>query len=213
MNPLSDNLLDNSISDKTHKGTLAVLDKILKTLHPFMPFITEELWNQIDKERDYIMISEYPLPENFDEVLNNDFKKVFEMVTGLRKLKSDNKIKQIDVVEVMVSKKSDFDFIKYRELIEKLSKTKDLQEVNEIPSNYPTLISGKDTLCLAIEKSEDSKEDTLKQIEYLEGFLKSVNKKLSNKNFVDNAPQNVVDIEKKKRADALVKLDNLKKLI
>ena len=49
-----------------------------------MPFITEELWNQIDKERDYIMISEYPLPENFNEVLNNDFKKVFEMVTGLR---------------------------------------------------------------------------------------------------------------------------------
>ena len=178
-----------------------------------MPFITEELWNQIDKERGYIMISEYPLPENFDEVLNNDFKKVFEMVTGLRKLKSDNKTKQIDVVEVMVNKKSDFDFIKYRELIEKLSKTKDLQEVNDIPSNYPTLISGKDTLCLAIEKSEDSKEDTLKQIEYLEGFLKSVDKKLSNKNFVDNAPQNVVDIERKKRDDALIKLENLKKSI
>ena len=60
------------------------------------------------------------------------------MVSGLRKLKSDNKIKQIDVVEVMVSKKSEFDFIKYRVLIEKLSKTKNLQEVNEIPSNYPT---------------------------------------------------------------------------
>ena len=204
---------DNSISDNTHKGTVAVLDKILKTLHPFMPFITEELWNQINKDRDYIMISEYPLLENFDEVLNNDFKKVFEMVTGLRKLKSDNKIKQIDVVEVMVSKKSDFDFSKYRELIEKLSKTKNLQEVKEIPSKYPTLISGKDTLCLAIEKSEDSKEDTLKQIEYLEGFLKSVDKKLSNKSFVDNAPKSVVDIEKKKRDDALIKLENLKKSI
>ena len=62
----------------------------------------------------------------------------------------------------------------YRDLIEKLSKTKDLEVVNEVPGNCPTLISGKDTLCLAIEKSEDSKEDTLKQIEYLEGFLKSV---------------------------------------
>ena len=75
----------------------------------------------------------------------------------------------------------------------------------------PTLISGKDTLCLAIEKSEDSKEDTLKQIEYLEGFLKSVEKKLSNKSFVDNAPESVVNIEKKKRDDAIVKLENLKK--
>ena len=202
---------DNSISDKTYKGTLAVLDKILKTLHPFMPFITEELWNQIDDDRGYIMLSDYPVPEKFDHSLNNDFKKIFEIVTGLRKLKSDNKIKQIDIVEVMVNKKSEFDFIKYRNLIEKLSKTKDLEVVNEIPGNYPTLISGKDTLCLAIEKSEDSKEDTLKQIEYLEGFLKSVERKLSNKSFVDNAPESVVEIERKKRDDAVIKLENLKK--
>ena len=87
------------------------------------------------------------------------------------------------------------------------------QKVNEILNNYPTLISGKDTICIAVEKSEDSKEDTLKQIKYLEGFLKSVEKKLSNKSFVDNAPKNVVNIEKKKRDDALVKLKNLKKSI
>ena len=202
---------DSSISKETHKETLALLEKILKILHPFMPFITEELWNQIDNKRDYIMVSDYPLPEKFDKSLNNDFKKVFEIVTGLRKLKSDNKVKQIDVVQVMVNKKSEFDFVKYRDLIEKLSKTKDLEVVKEIPSNYPTLISGKDTLCLAIEKTEDSKEDTIKQIKYLEGFLKSVEKKLSNKSFVDNAPESVVNIEKKKRDDALVKLENLKK--
>jgi len=202
---------DSTITDKTRSGTISILEKTLKTLHPFMPFITEELWNQIDNDRDYIMLSEYPLPEKFEKSLNNDFKKVFEIVTGLRKLKSDNKVRQIDVVQVMVNKKSEFDFSMYKELIEKLSKTKDLEVVKEIPSNYPTLISGKDTLCLAIEKTEDSKEDTLKQIEYLEGFLKSVEKKLSNKSFVDNAPESVVDIEKKKRDDALVKLENLKK--
>jgi valyl-tRNA synthetase len=111
----------------------------------------------------------------------------------------------------MVNKKSEFDFVIYKELIEKLSKTKDLEVVKEITSIYPTLISGKDILCLAIEKTEDSKEDTLKQIEYLEGFLKSVEKKLSNKSFVDNAPESVVDIEKKKRDDAVIKLENLKK--
>ena len=204
---------DNTISNNTHEGTISLLDKILKTLHPFMPFITEELWNQIDKERDYIMISDYPKPEKFDTNLNDDFKKVLEMVTGLRKLKSDNKVRQIDVVQVMVNKKSDFDFNRYRDLIEKLSKTKDLVTVKEIPSNYPTLISEKDTLSLAIEKSEESIEDTIKQIKYLEGFLKSVEKKLSNKSFVDNAPKSVVDIEKKKRDEAIIKLQNLKKSI
>ena len=103
------------------------------------------------------------------------FKKIFEIVTGLRKLKSDNKIKQIDVVEVMVNQKSEFDFNKYSDLIEKLSKTKNLEVVNEIPGNYPTLISDKDTLCLAIEKSDDSKEDTMKQIKYLIYFVKKNN--------------------------------------
>ncbi|MAR85585.1 MAG: valine--tRNA ligase [Cytophagia bacterium] len=204
---------DSTITDNTRTGTISVLEKTLKTLHPFMPFITEELWNQIDEGRDYIMISEYPNAEKFNTKLNQDFKKIFEIVTGLRKLKSDNKIKQIDVVEVMVNKKSEFNFNKYIDLIEKLSKTKKLQFVNEIPNNYPSLISGKDTLCLAVEKSEDSKDDTLKQIEYLEGFLKSVEKKLSNKNFVDNAPESVVDIERKKKDDALVKLENLRKSI
>ena len=204
---------DSSISEDTYRDTIAILEKILKVLHPFMPFITEELWNQIDKERGYIMLSDYPKPNEFDAGLNEDFKKVFEMVTGLRKLKSDNKVKQIEVVKIMINKKSGFDFNSYKELIEKLSKTKDLEIVKDIPSDYPTIVSGKDTLSLAIEKSEGSKEDTLKQIEYLEGFLKSVDKKLSNKSFVDNAPESVVDIEKKKRDDALVKLENLKKSI
>ena len=178
-----------------------------------MPFITEELWNQINNKRDYVMISDYPSSEKFDIKLNEDFNKIFEIVTGLRKLKSDNKIKQIDIVKVLVNKKSNFDFNLYKGLIEKLSKTKELEEIKNIPAKFPTLVSGKDTLYLAIEKSTDSKKDTLKQIEYLEGFLNSVEKKLSNKNFVDKAPKNVVDIEKKKRDDALVKLENLKKSI
>ena len=201
---------ENNISKETHNETIALLEKILKILHPFMPFITEELWNQIDNQRDYIMISDYPLPANFNKSLNYDFKKVFEIVTGIRKLKSDNKIKQIDVVQVMVNKKSEFDFSMYKDLIEKLSKTKDLKIIKEVPNNYPTLISGKDIIYLKIEKSEDSKEDTLKQIEYLQGFLKSVDKKLSNKSFMNNAPKSVVDIEKKKRDDAIIKLENLK---
>ena len=204
---------DSSISEDTYRDTIAILEKILKVLHPFMPFITEELWNQIDKERGYIMLSDYPKPNEFDTGLNEDFKKVFEMVTGLRKLKSDNKVKQIELVKIMINKKSGFDFNLFKELIEKLSKTKDLEIVKDIPSDYPTIVSGKDTLSLAIEKSEGSKEDTLKQIKYLEGFLKSVDKKLSNKSFVDNAPESVVNIEKKKRDDAIIKLENLKKSI
>ena len=204
---------DKEISQNTYDETINVLEKILKVLHPFMPFITEELWNQIDNKRDYIMISKYPETENFNKSLNEEFKKVFEIVTGLRKLKSDNNVKQVDIVQILVNNKSGFNYETYKTLIYKLSKTKDLEEVIEIPKEYPSLISGKDTISLSVQKSEDSKEDTLKQIEYLEGFLKSVDKKLSNKNFVDNAPKNVVKLERKKRDEAIIKLENLKKLL
>jgi len=205
---------DKQINNTTYNETISILEKILKTLHPFMPFITEELWNQIDEKRDnYLMNSSYPDSKKCDKNLNDEFKKVFEIVTGLRKLKSDNNIKQIDVVQVFINNKTGFNYDTYKELIYKLSKTKDLEIIKNIPSEYPSLISGKDTISLAIEKSEGSKEDTLKQIRYLEGFLKSVDKKLSNKSFVDNAPKNVVEMEKKKRDDAIVKLENLKKSV
>ena len=205
---------DKQINNTTYNETISVLEKILKTLHPFMPFITEELWNQIDEKRDnYLMNSSYPDSKKYDKNLNGEFKKVFEIVTGLRKLKSDNNIKQIDVVQVFINNKTGFNYDAYKELIYKLSKTKDLEIIKNIPSEYPSLISDKDTISLAIEKSEGSKEDTLKQIRYLEGFLKSVDKKLSNKSFVDNAPKNVVEMEKKKRDDAIVKLENLKKSV
>jgi len=205
---------DKQINNSTYNETINVLEKILKALHPFMPFITEELWNQIDEKRDnYLMNSSYPDSKKCDKNLNDEFKKVFEIVTGLRKLKSDNNIKQIDVVQVFINNKTGFNYDTYKELIYKLSKTKDLEIIKNIPSEYPSLISGKDTISLAIEKSEGSKEDTLKQIRYLEGFLKSVDKKLSNKSFVDNAPKNVVEMEKKKRDDAIVKLENLKKSV
>ena len=205
---------DKQINNTTYNETISVLEKILKALHPFMPFITEELWNQIDEKRDnYLMNSSYPDSKKYDKNLNGEFKKVFEIVTGLRKLKSDNNVKQIDVVQVFINNKTGFNYDAYKELIYKLSKTKDLEIIKNIPSEYPSLISGKDTISLAIEKSEGSKEDTLKQIRYLEGFLKSVDKKLSNKSFVDNAPKNVVEMEKKKRDDAIVKLENLKKSV
>jgi len=204
---------DKEISKNTYDETISILEKILKVLHPFMPFITEELWNQIDNKRDYIMISKYPEIGSFDKNLNEEFKKVFDIVTGLRKLKSDNNVMQIDIVQILVNNKSGFDYETYKTLIYKLSKTKDLKEVIEIPKEYPSLISGKDTISLSVQKSEDSKENTLQQIQYLEGFLKSINQKLSNKNFIDNAPKNVVDIEKKKKEDASIKLENLKKLL
>ena len=205
---------DEEINENTYIETIKILEKILKALHPFMPFITEELWHLIENKReDYVINATYPKSDSYNNKINDNFDKTFDIVTSIRKAKSDNGIKQKEKVSLSVIKKSGFDFNNFKSLIYKLSKTENLKEIDKAKIDCPSFLSGPDTIFLEINKSESSNEETLKQIEYLEGFLIAVNKKLSNKSFVDNAPKKVIEVEIKKREDANIKLENLKKSI
>ena len=205
---------DEEINENTYIETIKILEKILKALHPFMPFITEELWHLIENKReDYVINATYPKSDSYDNKINDNFDKTFDIVTSIRKAKSDNGIKQKEKISLSVINKSGFDYNNFKNLIYKLSKTENLKEIDKVKINCPSLLSGADTIFLEINKSESSKEETLKQIKYLKGFLIAVNKKLSNKSFVDNAPKKVIEIEIKKREDASIKLENLKKSI
>ena len=205
---------EEEINENTYIETIKILEKILKALHPFMPFITEELWHLIENKReDYVINATYPESDSYDNKINDNFDKIFDIVTSIRKTKSDNGIKQKEKVSLSIINKSGFDYKNYKSLIYKLSKTENLKEIDKTKINYPSLLSGADTIFLEINKSESSKEETLKQIEYLKGFLIAVNKKLSNKSFVNNAPKEVIEIEIKKKEDANIKLENLKKSI
>ena len=205
---------DEEINENTYIETIKILEKILKALHPFMPFITEELWHLIENKReDYVINATYPKSDSYDNKINDNFDKTFDIVTSIRKAKSDNGIKQKEKVSLSVIKKSGFDFNNFKSLIYKLSKTENLKEIDKAKIDCPSFLSGADTIFLEINKSESSKEETLKQIKYLKGFLIAVNKKLSNKSFVDNAPKEVIEVEIKKKEDASIKLENLKKSI
>lgn len=166
-----------------------------------------------DEREDYIINAPYPKDYEFDNDLNTSLSKIFKLVTNVRKLKSDNNIKQKEVVGISIINHSKFDYKNFETTINKLSKTKDLKIIDKEVKEYPSFLSGVDTIHIEIKKSEGSKEDTEKQIQYLEGFLISVNKKLENKRFVENAPKQVIEIEIKKRDDALEKIESLKKSI
>ena len=205
---------DEEINENTYIETIKILEKILKALHPFMPFITEELWHLIENKReDYVINATYPQSDSYNKKINDNFDKTFDIVTSIRKVKSDNGIKQKEKVSLSVINKSGFDYNNFKNLIYKLSKTENLKEIDKTKIDCTSFLSGPDTIFLEINKSESSKEETLKQIKYLEGFLIAVNKKLSNKSFVDNAPKKVIEIEIKKKEDASIKLENLKKSI
>jgi len=205
---------DEEINENTYIETIKILEKILKALHPFMPFITEELWHLIENKReDYVINATYPKSDSYDNKINDNFDKTFDIVTSIRKAKSDNGIKQKEKISLSVINKSGFDYNNFKNLIYKLSKTENLKEIDKAKIDCPSFLSGADTIFLEINKSESSKEETLKQIKYLKGFLIAVNKKLSNKSFVDNAPKEVIEVEIKKKEDASIKLENLKKSI
>ena len=205
---------NEEINENTYIETIKILEKILKALHPFMPFITEELWHLIENKReDYVINATYPERDSYDNKINDNFDKIFDIVTSIRKAKSDNGIKQKEKVSLSVINKSGFDFNNFKSLVYKLSKTENLKQIDKTKINCPSFLSGPDTIFLEINKSESSKEETLKQIKYLEGFLIAVNKKLSNKSFVNNAPKEVIEVEIKKKEDASIKLENLKKSI
>ncbi|WP_411767873.1 valine--tRNA ligase [Winogradskyella sp. A3E31] len=202
------------IDSKTHKSVVEIFENNLKVLHPFMPFLTEEIW-QLMTERtpeEALIISKYPEKEAFNKQLISDFEMVKEVISGIRTIRKEKNISFKDSVELSVLNKEGLDE-KYNSVISKMGNISELKIVDEpiegaltfrVKSNeYFIPISG------AINVEEEIKKLT-EELNYTEGFLKSVRGKLSNERFVNNAPDAVVASERKKEADALAKIETIK---
>ena len=202
------------IDTRTYQAAISCLEDNLKVLHPYMPFLTEEIWQHIEvrSPEQALIISEYPKLVSFDEEIIADFEFASEVISGIRKIRKDKNISFKDLLELSVldneKASNTFDTI-----IEKLGNTAKIEKVNiavegalsfRIKSNeYFIPISG----AINIEEEISKIKEELK---YTEGFLKSVQKKLSNERFVNNAPEQVILTERNKEADALAKIETLK---
>ncbi len=203
------------IDATTFKTVVEVFENNLKILHPFMPFLTEEIW-QYMKERtseEALIISKYPEQKPFDKQLIGDFDMVKDIVSGIRTIRKEKNISFKDTIEIYVINNEKLDE-KYNAVISKLGNVSKLETITEsmdgaltfrVKSNeYFIPITGAINVDQEVEKLK-------KELAYTEGFLKSVQKKLSNERFVNNAPEQVVASEKKKEADALAKIETLNK--
>ncbi len=202
------------IDAATFKAAIACLEDNLKLLHPFMPFLTEEIWQHIENRTpdEALIVAKYPEMIPFDEKIIADFEFAADVISGIRKVRKDKNIAFKDAIELSLldnEKKSST----FNSLIEKLGNTSEIQSVGEpvegalsfrIKSNeYFIPVAG--TIDVEAESSKLKEE-----LKYTEGFLKSVQKKLSNERFVNNAPEQVIANERKKEADALAKIETLK---
>lgn len=195
------------------KGTLEftkkISEKVLQMLHPFMPFITEELWHKLAErqDQDYLIVSSWPKAETFNEELLKRAESAFEVISGLRNLRSGQGISPKERLSIHVKVAGECSWRTNAGWVERLANVT-LTWKGELPATYVNTVVGKDEFFLAVEadKAEDSLADLEKELEYQLGFLKSVENKLSNERFVQNAPEKVVAMERQKQADAQDKI-------
>lgn len=201
----------------TFDKTIVILEDLLKLLHPFMPFLTEEIWQHITERtpENALVIAQYPTEKPFDENIISGFDFASEVISGIRTIRKDKNIPFKDVMELKVinneKTSSHFDSI-----IMKLTNLSVLEYVNEQVSGALTFRVKSNEYFVPISENINIEEEIAKlteELNYTKGFLASVEKKLSNEKFVAGAPEQVIANERKKQADALAKIATLEQSI
>jgi valyl-tRNA synthetase len=192
---------------KTYEATIDVFEQLMKILHPFMPFITEEIWHTLRErgDMDCIIVSEWPKVQEFDENLIKNADTAFHLIGNIRNFRSDKQISPKDPIVLKIKASSEDVYRDFNTVISKMGNVSDIEFVSDKVEGASGFIIGLDEFFIPIEGKVDVEEEKArlqKEIHYHEGFLKTVMQKLNNERFVNNAPANVVEMEKKKKADA-----------
>ena len=203
------------IDNATYKATLRFFETLLKMLHPFMPFITEELWQHIydRKEGESIMRDrlEVAEPTDKDATLSAEMENVRQIVSNIRTVRNQKNIPLKDQLELHCIGANNFE--KYACVISKMANLKDIKVVSEKDASAASFMIGTDEFAVPLGDMIDVKAEIERleaQIKHLEGFLNGVNKKLANEKFVANAPEAVVAMERKKKKDSEEKIAAIK---
>lgn len=203
------------IDKTTFDAVVKAFEDNLKVLHPFMPFLTEEIW-QFMAERtidEALIISKYPEIKSSDSKLIEDFELVKDAVSGIRTIRKEKNIAFKDTIELSVINNENLD-TSYNSVIAKMGNISNLQTVDTAIEGALTFRIKSNEYFIPMAGAinvEEEIEKLKEELKYTEGFLKSVQKKLSNERFVNNAPEQVVASEKKKEADALAKIETINK--
>ena len=199
----------------TLEATLRFFDILLRLLHPFMPFITEELWQHITERRDgeSIMLAQLPKGGKVDRKLLDEMNEAKEIISGVRSVRLSKNVPNKSALKLLVVGKWTNPF---KTVVEKLANLESIGETATKDATAATFMVGTTEYEVPLEGNIDVAQELKKleaELEYQQGFLKSVEKKLSNEKFVAHAPEAVVNNERKKQADALSKIKTLQESI
>ncbi len=206
------------VDRSTYDSTIAIFDNLLRIIHPFMPFITEEIWQMIvdRKEGESIMITSMPRAKKHNRDMIAAFEKVKQIVSNVRTVRKEKQLAIKDAIELAI-KAEDVSFSgEYLSVIKKLCNISDVKFVTAKLDNSAAFMVGTTEFYIPLGDKIDAEAERIRieaDLDYYRGFLESVMKKLNNERFVKNAPQPVIELEQKKRADTELKIQALEEAL
>jgi valyl-tRNA synthetase len=203
--------MEGTISKEDYETTINFFEELLQLLHPFMPFVTEEIYHQLKErsEDDDLCIKQFKPPAGSSGLILKHAALLKEMITAIREVRVKNNIKQRESIVLNIETDDESAFSSFESILKKQTNATAINLVSKPVTDSLNIVVGKSRVYVQSEKPVDTtgqKEELKKELDYLVGFLNSVDKKLNNERFVQNAKPEVVDIERRKKADAEQKI-------
>ena len=205
---------EQPIPQEVYDKTVSYYTELMQLLHPFMPFVTEEIYQQLASRTDDLCMKQNSTPTNADATLLLKGQLLKEIITGLRDLRNKQQVKPKETIAVTIDSVINETYQSFESLLAKQINASSIAYATEVPAGAVTSVIGKDKFFVVLPKPLDTgkqKDELLKELAHLQGFLLSVEKKLGNEKFVANAKPEVIALEEKKKSDALEKIGIIEK--
>ena len=200
---------EEKISQDVYLKTISFFENLLQLLHPFMPFITEEIYHLLKERNDDLTIRQFEEAGTYNEKILQQGTRLKEIITAIRDAKNKHSIKPKETINLVIETNDKGSYEAIENILCKQANAESIQFTSQPAASAITIVSGKEKIYIVADIKVDveaQKEKLLKDLDYLKGFLITIDKKLSNDRFVQNAKAEVIDLERKKKSDAEAKI-------
>jgi valyl-tRNA synthetase len=198
-----------SIDEKVYEKALFFFDELLQLLHPFMPFITEEIYHLLKERNDDLVVKQFAAVQPFDKEILRVGNKLQMVISAIREAKNKHQIKPKDPVTLFIETNEEDSYQSIKEILAKQINSDEILFNKKPDASSIMIVAGDEKIYIKSDTAIDTavqKEKLQKDLHYLKGFLIAVDKKLSNDKFVENAKPEVIELERKKKRDAETKI-------
>jgi valyl-tRNA synthetase len=207
-----------NISAQDYQRTIYFFEQLMQLLHPFMPFVSEEIYHQLKEraEGDDLCIKQFDKLSHANDQVITEGEFLKQIITAVRDARNKNGIKPKEKIDLHLLNSDSFEYAHFVSILLKQINAGSINSVSEPVPGTINVVIGKHKFFIETENAgsgSSQKEQLLKDLKYLEGFLKSVQKKLQNENFLKGAKPQVIEFERKKESDAEQKIKAIQEIL